>query len=51
MVFVKMAAIIPNFKWFGFWFCGPIRNPDHLQPNLFLTIQIPNLPEFQVPTV
>ena len=34
-----MAAISPDFKWSGFRISDPIRNPDYLQPNLFLTIQ------------
>ena len=29
----------------------PIRNPDHLQPNLFLIIQNPDKSGFQIPTV
>ena len=37
MVSDKMAAICPDFKWFGFRISDPIWNPDHLQPNLFLT--------------
>ena len=36
--FEKMAAICMDFKWLGFWITGPIKNPDHLQPNLLLTI-------------
>ena len=39
MVFDKMAAICLDFKWLGFRISYPIRNPDHLQPNLFWTIQ------------
>ena len=39
MVFDQMAAICLDFKWLGFWFSDAIRNPDHLQPNLFLIIQ------------
>ena len=39
MVFDKMAAFFPDFKWLGFQISDPIKNPDHLQPNLFSTIQ------------
>ena len=39
MVFDKMGVICPDFKWFGFRILDTIRNPDHLQSNLFLTIQ------------
>ena len=42
LVFNKMAAICPDFKWFGFQILDPIQNPDHLKPNLFLTIQNPD---------
>ena len=42
MVFDKMAAICPDFKWLGFRISDPIRNPDHLQPNLFWTIRNPD---------
>ena len=35
MVFNKMAAICPDFKWPGFKISDPIQNPDHLQTNLF----------------
>ena len=38
MVFDKMAAICQDFKWFGFRISDPIRNLDHLQPNLFSII-------------
>ena len=34
-----MAPICPDFKWFDFQILDPIQNPDHLQPDLFLTIQ------------
>ena len=37
IVFDKMSAICPDFKWIT----DPIRNPDHLKPNLFWTIQNP----------
>ena len=40
--FWQMAAIYPNFKWLGFRISDHIQNPDHLQPNLFLTIQNPD---------
>ena len=39
MVFDKMAAICPDFKWLGFRISDPIPDLDHLQPNLFSTIQ------------
>ena len=39
MVFDKMAAICLDFRWLGFQISDPIRNPDHFQTNLFLTIQ------------
>ena len=42
MVFDKMEAICPDFKWSGFQISDPIQNLDHLQPNLFLTIQSPD---------
>ena len=38
----KMVAICPDFKWLGFQISDPILNLDHLQPNLFLTIQNPD---------
>ena len=38
MVFEKMTATCPDFKWFGFWISDPIQNLYHLQPYLFLTI-------------
>ena len=41
--FDKMAAICPDFKWLVFRFSDTIQNPDHLQPNPFLTIQNPYL--------
>ena len=40
--FYKMAAIWPDFKWLDFWISDPNQNPDHLQPNLFSTIQNPD---------
>ena len=51
MVFDKMAAICPDFKWFGFWISDPIRNPDDLQPNLFLIIpfEIQNSQDYRSP--
>ena len=36
--FDKMVTICHSFKWLGFRISDPISNPDHLQPNLFLTI-------------
>ena len=42
MVIDKVAAICPDFKWMGFRISDPIQNLDHLQPNLFLTIQNPD---------
>ena len=42
MVFEKMAAIFGG---------GQPFQMDHLQPNLFLTIQNPDLSGFQIPTV
>ena len=38
----KMVATCLDFKWLGFQISDPIRNSDHLQPNLFLTIQNPD---------
>ena len=37
-----MAAICPDFKWFGFWSSDPIQNLEQLQNNLFLTVQNPD---------
>ena len=37
MVFGKMVPICPEFR-----ISDPIWNPDHLQPNLFWTIQNPD---------
>ena len=51
MVFHKMVAICPGFKCLGFLISDPIPNSDHLQPNLFLTIQNPDYSRFQIPTV
>ena len=42
MVFDLMAGICPDFNWLGFWISESIRNPDHLKPNLFMTIQNPD---------
>ena len=42
MVFDKMAAICPDFKWLGLQISVPIWIPDLLQPNLFWTIQNPD---------
>ena len=48
----KSGCLCPDFKWFlTKWHpfvrisnahSEPIQNPDHLQPNLFMTIQNPN---------
>ena len=51
MVFDKMAAICPNFKWLGLQISDPIWNLYHLQPNLFLIIQNPDLSGFQISIV
>ena len=51
MVFDKMAAICPNFKWLGLQISDPIWNLYHLQPNLFLIIQNPDFSGFQISTV
>ena len=45
-----MAAICLDFKWLGFQVLDPIQNLDHLQPNLFLTIQNPDYSIFHIPT-
>ena len=42
MVCDKMAPVCTDFKWFGFWFSGSIKYPDHLQPKLLLTIPNPD---------
>ena len=42
MLFDKMEANCPDFKWLGFQISDPIRNSDHLQPNLFWTIRNPD---------
>ena len=44
LVFDKMAAICPDLEWraSGFRISDSIQNLDHLQPNLFLTIQDPD---------
>ena len=42
IVFDEMAAICPDFKCLGFQISDPIWNPDHLQPNVFWTIQNPD---------
>ena len=51
MDFGKMADICPDFEWLGFQISDPIQNPEHLQPNIFSTIQNPDLYGFQIPTV
>ena len=38
----KMAVICMDFKWLGFRISDPIRNPDHLHPNLYSTIWNPD---------
>ena len=38
----KYGHFCLDFKWLGFWISDPIRNLDHLQPNLFTTIQNPD---------
>ena len=40
--FVKMVAICTNLERLGFQISDPIQNPDHLQPNLILTIKNPD---------
>ena len=44
-----------NTRWrpfqLGFRSSDPIQNFDHLQTNLFLTIQIPDMCDFQIPTI
>ena len=42
MVFDKLLAISPDFKRLSFQISDPKTNPDHLKPNLFLTIQNPD---------
>ena len=51
MVFDKMEAICPDFKWLGFRISDPIKNPNHLQPKLFLTFRNPDKLRFQIPIV
>ena len=46
-----MAVICPDFKWLGFQILNLIQNPDHLQTNLFWTIQNPDYSGFQILTV
>ena len=50
MTFDKIAAICLDFKWSGFLISDLIWNPDHLQTNLFSTIQNPEF-KVQIPTV
>ena len=47
----KSGIFCPVFKWLGFRISDPIQNPNHLQPNHFLTIQNPYWSGFQIPTV
>ena len=42
MVFDKMVAIYTDFKWLDFQISDPSQNLDHLQTNLFLTVQNPD---------
>ena len=42
MVFDKMVATYPDFKLLGFRISDHIYYLDHLQPNLFSTIQNPD---------
>ena len=51
MVSDKLATICLDLKWFGFPISDPTQNPDHLQPNLFWTIQNTDWVGFQIPTV
>ena len=48
--FYKTAAFCPYFLWSGFRISDPIRNPEHLETNLFLTIQKLEVSGFQLPT-
>ena len=40
--FWQNGDICPDFKWLGFRISDTIKNPDHLQPDLFLPIQNPD---------
>ena len=51
MVIDKMVAICPDFKWLCFLISDPIQNSNLVQPNLCLTIQNPEYPGFQIPTI
>ena len=51
MVFDKMVPICLDFKQSGFQISDPIQNLDHLQTNLFSTIQNQDTSRFQIPTV
>ena len=42
VVFDKKTAICLDFKWLGFRISDPIQNLDHVQPNLYSTIQNPD---------
>ena len=33
--FDRIAFIVLDFKYLGFWISDPIRNPDYLQTKLF----------------
>ena len=43
--------LTPANNWLGFRISDPIQNPDHLQTNLFLTIQNLDKVGFQILTV
>ena len=45
------AGPIPNFKWSGSQISDHIQNSDHLQIDIFLTIQNPDSSIFQIPIV
>ena len=51
MVFDKTALICSDFKWLGIRISVLNWNPDHLQPDLFLTIQNLDQSGFQIPIV
>ena len=44
MVFDKMVAICLDLKWLGFQMSDSIENLEHLQTNIFLTIQNLDMP-------
>ena len=47
--FWQDGCLLSGFQMFGLRDLDPIRNPDHLQPNLFLTIQIRKSPDYRSP--